>query len=263
MERSKVKNVVILILLAVDLALGYMLLSESISAKRIDDRARENLVQVLERDGIALMCAVPDNENIYAIEAVRGTDSEKRTAESLVGSCVMEDQGGNIHCYRGEKGDVYFRGSGEFEVIFGEEADLGSVIRALKKQNVQIDQREGEDYACTGYQFVNGRVLRNSTVTLRVSGGKPTALEGRWLISPVQQDMSAPGADVLTAIMYFASENADSGYGCTEIKSVEPGYYMTAQVSGEFALEPVWDIETDVGCFRVNGSDLHVEQVRN
>lgn len=262
MERSKIKSVIIVILLAMDLALGFMLLNENLSAKRINDQAMEDLIQVLESSHIELKCDLT-GKSIYALEAVRNNDSERKVAEALVGDCEMENQGGNIHLYRGSRGDAYFRGSGEFEVVFLEGVAVGEVITELKKQGVDIEKPLTESCVCTAYQQINGRILRNSQIQLTVKDGEAESLEGRWLISPAQQNSSSAGADAFTAVMYFAGENTDSGYGCTVIKSVEQGYYMTAQVSGEFDLEPVWDIETDVGFFRVNGSDLHVEQVRN
>ena len=133
MERYRLKNIIILILVLVN---AFLLASLSIRKSAEQDafrRTAEQLVALFEADGMTLdIYAISRDTPPDALTLARDTTLEQKAAGYLLdGSPTGNDQGGGIYEYRTAAGTALFRSSGSFEAsgVLAEEDAGNSAIR--------------------------------------------------------------------------------------------------------------------------------------
>ena len=117
MDRFRLKNIIILILLLLN---GFLLFSLSQRRTMQRDafrRTAEQLVALFEEDGMALDGgAISQAAPLGGAALVRDAAQEERAAAFLLGEALSSsDQGGGIFHYAGAAGEALFRSSGGFE----------------------------------------------------------------------------------------------------------------------------------------------------
>jgi len=262
MERSKIKNVIILILLAVNIALGCLLLQDVLAERQATRKAMEDLRTVLTAQNIALETEdLTLGQELYVLRAYRDTDREDSVAGRLLGEYTVEEQGGNIHRCLSDAGEITFRGNGDLQAVF-HGVRLDTVLRVLAEYGADFAVPPGGSGTYTAVQTLEGCRLPENEVMLTVENGVPTALTGRLLVSPTAEDADALHLDAYTAVMRLAAANREQALGITALREAETIYFMIARVTGEFELEPLWLLRTDVGDFTVSGVTGAVEPLR-
>ena len=117
MERYRLKNIIILILVLVN---AFLLASLSMRKSAEQDafrRTAEELVELFAADGMTLDAyAISREAPPSGVALVRDPDLEAKAAAFLLGgSPAYADSGGGIYQYRTDAGTVLFRSSGGFE----------------------------------------------------------------------------------------------------------------------------------------------------
>lgn len=263
MERAKIKNVIIVILLIVNIVFAVLLIREAAGTKKIKDTVLSDLHTVLENNGISLNTVyIPLSEGVYTLTAARSPEKEAQMAKTLIGDYTMEDQGGNIHYYYGAGGEAYFRGSGDFEIELAAKTDdsAKAISEQFSANGFDIDVPSGGSGTADCRQTINGMRILNCTISVSYEGGMPVSLAGRWLLSDASALTDQPAIDVSTALIRFIAGLNKNGFICTEISGLELGYYMTAHVTGQFELVPMWSISTDTGEYYVNAISGELEK---
>ena len=100
MDTGRLKTIVILILLCVNLAFGGILLSEKLGAAEGNAQARSELRSVLAGLGITVADdQIPAGGVMFRRSVPRLRETEDRLVTALLGDAAGQDQGGNIWYY--------------------------------------------------------------------------------------------------------------------------------------------------------------------
>ena len=98
MKASRLKTIVIVILLLVNAFLLFLLLSRRAEQTQAYERTVEQLCELFERSGVSFDRALlPENSDVYALSPERSSTREMAFAKSLLGDDVSAfDSGGGI-----------------------------------------------------------------------------------------------------------------------------------------------------------------------
>ena len=228
MDASKIKNLIIVVLLV----LNALLLGVGLS-----DRARENAVwresmerteQLLSESGITLANLDGLRKASLPVRQVeRDLALEKKHVTAALGRVTVVDQGGNRLFYNGERGQAVFRGTGGFELLMNEGAVpagrdpeetarrfLAKLGISTSKENVKCDVSDGSGTVILTGESKGTQVL-NCTVTITFTNGSLLLAVGTRPLedAAVGEDSVV---DLPTALMRFSAavneSAAASGY---------------------------------------------------
>lgn len=266
MATSKIKNLMIYILLFVNLFLLGLLAADWIQTQRTERTSMQAMQTILENDGITMeQTRLPSSERVSSYAVSRNFSKEEDLVTALLGRVsVKQDQGGNIMYYSGEKGEGSFRGTGDFEVLLDNNAvpingDTVDAARSiLRKMGIkaefcpELSTQTGGIYTtvvmrCSYEEMpvVNGLVqfVFTSKFLMMVTGTR--------LLDIQQIDTSVQILDETTLLTRFVGIVRRNGYVCNELRDIAVVYLYTPDASGG-KLAPLWEIETDTGVFYLN-----------
>ena len=239
MDTGRLKTIVILILLCVNLAFGGILLSDRLGAAEGNAQKRSELTRVMERLGITVTeSQIPAGGVMLRRSVPRQREAEDRLVTALLGPVRGQDQGGNIWYYENANGWAWCRGGGSFEITV---LSGGGPLEEQLEAGGLHARREGEKYVClAGSDLVfNCRF----TITQR-SGG--IYLSGRFLLGTPEEGEPVDCTDVATLLLGFCDRIRDSGGVFSRVEQITGGYVLNVTSSG-MELLPVWQMATDGG----------------
>ena len=239
METGKLKTIVILILLCVNLAFCGILLAERMDTAAGTAQSRNELTKVLAGLGISLDAdALPADAPMTRYTVSRDPETEQALVIALLGEADSEDQGGNIRRYENENGWARFRSGGVFEI--NTSAAGASLESRLRSSGIGI-VREADSYICTA-----GDVwVFNCRFSLSQRAGG-IYLSGRFLPGSLTAGERTDVTDAATLLLRFHDGVRDAGGVYAEIREILPGYLLNVTASS-MELLPVWRITTDGG----------------
>ena len=274
MERSKLKNIIILILLLVNAFLLLLVGGQLFQEHRAQRAALTNAGLILEQNGIAVSeeaLAQMGSASLTALSAARDTQFEAALATALLGEdAACTNQSGGLYVYTGSAGSVLFRAGGEFSAEFtaplpvsGERDDHAqSLLRTLKLSAEEVSREEtpsgGTDL--TFLQTVEGVPVYTCSLVFRYTPEGLAAMEGTLLPAAVSA-AGTPALDGATALIRFLSGILDSGDVCSSVTAIRPGYRMTYSFSGSISLSPVWLVSTDASDYYLDGATGQLSRV--
>lgn len=258
MRWSKIKNIVIALLLVVDLLLlGQVVFREAESAA-LRRQAREDAAALLAASGIRVdLEAMPEDRELGPMWCQRDTGREAALAAALLGETEVGEDGG----YTGAKGRVWFYSSGEFTVelvpavySLGEETAEAVSARVMAKLDFQGEvlsvAEEGGTVSVRMRQSWEGSPIFSCEAVLTYEDGSLRTVRGRRLPGAPTPVAGDGAMTVTTALIRFLSGVTEGGYVRSQVKSMTAGYEMTAMPpGGAFKLTPVWQVETDASPF--------------
>ena len=273
MDRSKLKNIIILILLALNLFLLAAVISDKGQSGRVRQQAWQSAVSALEGAGVAVSDGVDgaiDAPLVYTMR--RSTAAERAMLERLFGKVSAEDLGGNIWYYNSAKGQASLRGSGETDMLLSSGVwstgrdSARSVFRLMEKLGlscdeeslVQGDRDEGEYTVNCAWK--GGRVY-NAQMTFFLSGDDVMMVTGTRVFDDVEESRGDGVMDELTAMMRFYEIVIGGDWPCTVLEDLDVGYVQSVTVLDESTLTPVWHFSTDTGQLYINAVTGRVETV--
>ena len=259
MDKAKVKNLIILILLLANGFLLFLVLADRQETREGEAAAWRELTTVFEQNGIRVVeDDVRDARVLPVLTLQRDLREEQKAVERLLGNADVQDRGGNIYDYDAKKGIATFRGSGDFEIWLEEGAvrtgsdPVGTAVDVLQKLGIDCDadsavlrelpggwevvltaRLDGDDVynARALFTFSSANLLSVSGV--RLPGGAATRGE--------------TGMEPATLLMHFLRAVLEGGYVCSEVTGLTCGYFISAP-----GLVPVWYVETDAGDYYLN-----------
>lgn len=239
MEAGKLKTIVILILLCVNLAFGGILLSERMDTAVGAAQSRSELAEVMARLGIELDPEIiPADVSSVQYSVSRDPEAEEKLVAALLGEADGQDQGGNIRFYENENGWARFRSGGSFEISL---AVAGSSLDSRLRESGLSVVRDEESYVCT---TGDARIFNCRFNLSQRAGG--IYVSGRFLPGTPEPEETAEKGDVGTLLLRFHDRMQDAGGIYTRIEEIMPGYVLNVSASS-MELTPVWRITTDGG----------------
>lgn len=255
MDWKKVRDWLILLLLAADLILAGNIIRQAVRVRDSERTAVRNAVTVAEKRGFALnaesVLALPVRAESYLV--TRDGALERTAALSLLGEAETEEPGGGVAIYQSEKGQVSFRRGGAVELrlegygsLPTEEAclhllnDAGlSVKGALPEQDAAVPEIV-QSYA--GAPVFNCRLSWSQQENALL-------IHGRWLLGKGRKaEKTALSRGQLTLALCDLMESQE----VREVRGLKAGYYLQSEDAQNMSLVPAWAVETENGQFFLN-----------
>jgi len=269
----KVKTVLIVFLLVVNLILGSVYASRILENVRLDREMVENAVLSLKRLGVTVQKELLEKktQKLYTMEVERDKGFEKSAFTAIVGEGEVEDLGSGILRINGTGGMAKLSGDGIFQVSLSGfdrlEVPVSGTEAALyifKKMGISAADDElaayttGNGYTIEGTQRINGKTVFNRKYEMRFDDrGLYSMQGGRILGKPLVCD-DTPSVSVVTALFAFVDEMNKIGTPCLEILDAELGYYAKSSAPGFTQIIPVWRIKSDLGERYMNAVTLEL-----
>ena len=257
MKPSRLKNIVIVILVLVNVFLLALLAGRGVQERAARRRAVSQLIALYDAGGVSLPARLIPSEEPHPapIDPTRSPETEAAFAAALLGPCEAEDVGGGIYRYRGENGTCLIRASGAVEAELAlpaedPEAFFEGLFGAFGYAVLASDVQDGSG-AVTGVRMLPDGMVFNAQLTLDFSGGSLTSVSGSF-VPPVDPLDGTGGIDSVTALVRFLDYSRDSGEVCTAVSGVRSGYLLQSTASASQRLIPAWCIETDTNRYYVN-----------
>lgn len=275
MDTSKIKNIIILILLSVNIFLCAALLSDRSQARSVRATAWEAAVAAMEKVGISVSEDVSGEIETPAVYSVRREmDSERVWLERLLGEVSCDDLGGNIWFYSSDKGQASVRGTGECDILFNTDAfDTGrdaekTAVRLMEKLGLEPDGDSARASVGSSGGTVEldctwqGCRVYNAQMSFTFNEDYLIMISGTRIFDLSVQESREGVMDELSVMMRFVEVVGEQGFVCSSVNGLEAGYVFSVAVSGEGTLNPVWHFATDTGDVYINAVTGRVETVR-
>ena len=255
MQWSRVKTVLIFLLLAVDVFLLLYIGAYDIDARKRRSEEADNARAVLDSRGIAL----PDDldltqeESVVRYDGRRDVEQESRCAEAWLGGDIQTSQSETGIQYVSDKGTVEWSADGRlWAEIAGALSQVPDADQArsmaeelLEKGGVDCDGcavtvlPQGENYRVEFTAVRDGLTVFNQQLSLLLKIDQSVEINGRWFFPADQltrEQAAAPysKADVLLT--------ATAEWSQTDILGMELGLHLVRLSGSRVQLQPVWHI---------------------
>lgn len=267
MNKTKIKNLIIILLVLVNVFLLEIVVSNALREKQASRSRNEALTAILSDNGISLSQDVELPESCGRIITLeRSLRKEKSMLQPLIGTCSYADQGGDIFIFTGEDGSASISSSGEIKIAlnspmdFSDEDLVSSSKAVLKKIGIEYDEQSIETSVDDGLDCVtatcvyNGSIVLNAKINLYYSDGRLVFITGRRPPDErVGTAVTDKDLDGVAIIMAFLESIRQSGQVCSEITDITTVYILDSASVGANTLTPVWRIETNTGAYYFDG----------
>lgn len=258
MERYRLKNIIILILVLVNVFLIGSLSSRKVSEDASRRRTVQQLAALFAADGIALdPAAVSPAQPPAARTLTRDTELDRELASFLLGKGLTRtDQGGGIYVYSNETGVAQFGSNGSFSAagrIAQEDAleFCQSFCKSFSYKDLRATLDEGGSGTVTATRYYGSYPVINCAVTFTVDRGAVTAASGTLL--PNSYTETAGESEPLSAaaaLIAFQQKRRESGAVVSDVTDLYLCYDL--QSTSPMVLVPAWCIVTDALNYYVN-----------
>lgn len=266
MEGTKIKNIVILILLLLNGFLLFLVGDRWFEDSHSHETARNSAIQVIRAGGVELEeAAVPRAMTLEHMQASRDLALECGLAAELLGSTVsVEARGGEVYRYYNGNGWVQFHSTGEFMAGFelsvfplaGQETIQhgADVLRRLGFDGQMLENTVTDgDGSITFRQSWKGAPVLGCQATLNYRDGSLVSItSARRLLGEPHHGTGEEALPVASALMRLYNGLKELGDIYTRIDSIAPAYTMSVSLSGPARLTPVWYIRTDTGTYQMD-----------
>lgn len=265
MEGSKLKNIVIVILVLLNLFLLVLSGGRRMQDARSRDEARTAAVEVIHQGGVTLDGqVVPDEMSLLPMAAERDLKSEILQARALLGGEVeAHARGGEVYRYENEAGWLQVHSTGQYSarmepgIALSEQeqpAEHAAALMQLLEMECRVvtcDVVNGRGEVVLN-QTLNGADLLDCQVSVQYQDGCAVQITGsRRLLGQAQRSGGTP-VTVATALMRLYNGLNDMGDVYNTIRNIAPAYVLSAEGAGSMRLTPVWQVETDTGTYRLD-----------
>ena len=262
MDIRRLKNIAIIILAALNLCFAALIFMNRCDDARISGREKSELSELFAKNGIELgQNEIPQGVEAWNWTVARNLNAEAETVKKLLGEAEQEDQGGNIFYYENENGWATFRNNGEFEIYFNHLDDAKGAENTAREllggmgmefsTSGAVTEEHGDSRSISFVCTWNGKSVLNCCVRLTLYSGGSASISGRRLNGEPQKNGDALKLDVNTMLIGFLDDIRSSGLVCNRIEAIELCYMMGSSAT-ENTLEPIWQIRTDGGEYRIS-----------
>jgi hypothetical protein len=258
LERFRLKNIIILILVLLNAFLLFSLAQRRAAERDAFRRTAEQLSALFQEDGMtlepgAISQALPPD----GVSLTRDTALEEQAAAFLLGDGpASSDQGGGIFHYAGAAGEALFRSSGGFEAAGTlAEGDVEDVCQDFCRAfsydvpDVRLDEEGSGVFTAQG--VYNKLPVFNCAVTFTVEQGVLTTVSGTLLPktgTAVSGEAPLSAAGALLAFQQMRRESAAVASTVTDARLC----YELQTAGTAMSLAPAWQIVTDTEDYYVN-----------
>ncbi len=265
MEWSKIKNIIILILLGLNLFLLVMVASQELQSRQFRQEARTEAVALLQRNGIQVESSrLPADTSLPTLTLEENPAAGETLARALLGADAAQQSSGVRAVYTSPQGEMEAFSTGRFAVDFAAEAlPVGDstpeshASALLQRAGIQAEYLEST--SAEGIQVLTYRQqwsdtpVFNAQITLAYTDGALRHMEGVLLPTGSSAQQQEETITVATLLVRFLSQRNESGRMFSQILSLVPGYHFSG--TRPFTLTPAWYITTDTGTYLLSALD--------
>lgn len=275
MDTSKIKNIMILILLAVNVFLFAAIAGDRAQTRAVKAAAWEAAVGAVERAGISVSKDIKSQISAPSVYTLRrDMDSEREWLERVLGAVTADDLGGNIWFYSSGAGQASVRGTGECDILFGSDAfatgrsAAKSASKVMRKLGLEPDEANAAVTSARDGATVTlgclwqGCPVYNAGLSFTFSEDCLVMISGKRIFDRLVQESHDGVLDELSVMLRFVEAVSEQGFVCSSLSALDAGYIFTVAVSGEGTLNPVWRFTTDTGEIYINAVTGRVETLR-
>lgn len=266
METYRLKNIVIVLLVFVNIFLLGLFVSNYSARRAARQELVSQTVSLLAESGISVDSekisdlALPDTLTLSRDESL-----ELSLIRYVLGNVKRTDEGGGVYYYQNEKGTATFRGNGSFEINIRSSDSVAPLAFAedfCKKfgySDMSFTTNSGWT-TVTASAAADGIPVYNCTLTMRFSGQHLSAVSGYYVSSSTAESSSgSDGISAVSALVSMLDYCTREGTICNAVTDMSVGYILQSTASTPLALVPVWKISSDSYTYYVNSTDGSVE----
>ena len=257
----KVKNIVILILVLLNLCLLLLIVGQHLQSMRYEEETLRQTLEALSLNGITVEEDVlPDEMELPALNVTKDEEKEMRTAKLLLGESVISTNSGGMSIHSSPTGNLSFYGGG---AVVGELAlNWRNLTDADSPTSVLLKGLEIEPWSLTPggnemevIPLINGAPVFNGALALRYDGDFLVGIEGRMPGRYTPEQEQEPTITIPTALISLLGYVTESGTVCRSVRGMVPGYYVTSSGTDSACLSPCWRVQTDTVTFYISALD--------
>lgn len=257
MESSKLKNIILVILLLTNALLLSLMVFQRLENHQHRQQALADAVALLEQKGIAAdLDALPDGDFPGPMTLERDAAREREQFTTLLGDDTYLSQRGLVSYYTGNYGTAEVRGDGAFSVYFPSNAYRLYIDRSMETHALDVLERMGfhgqilhsdpDAGSLTAVECWKDTPIFSCAVTLTYEDGCLRTISGTRLVGiPTADNRQSAPLSTATLLLRFRAGIIDSGNACTAIIKATQGYTLRANAAGQLRLTPVLRLETD------------------
>lgn len=263
MESSKLKNIVLIILLITNALLLGLVIVQRMEGRQQRQRAIQDAVDLLAQRGIAAQAEdLPDRDFPAPMTLKQDQSAQQAVFSALLGEGTTFTQRGLVGLYSGPLGRAEVRENGDFAVELEPGAyplgpDQTQVDHAAQlmaqRMNFACQVLSAQDNTVTVTQTWEDWPVFSCQATLSYRGGELTSIKGAALSGvPSADPQAGEPLSTATLLVRFRAGIIDSGDACTAIRAATQGYILSDDPNGALRLTPVLRLETDTNLYIVN-----------
>lgn len=273
MSASRIKNLILLILLLAVLCLSIAVVPAKVAQARRESDRNEQLSDLFAQYNIAVDAqGLPKSVTLYSLELAQADANAAATA--LLGPDAVKEESSTRYesRYFSASGTVAITSSGEFHAVLSgrkpvrtAEKDAQKVLRAIGFQpdSLQTVRSEKGKYTVTAKQCLLGVAVFSDGLQLRYEDGALCSIEGTFYpgtenLTRISDETCINCADALVQLLACRNE---LGWVGSRILTASQGYFPSESASGAMRFVPCWRIETDTGAFLVSGITREVHRI--
>ena len=260
MESFRLKNIVIIILVILNLFLAALLVNYRLQGARARQNLLDELNSLFAANAISLSEDLElDTPPLSSLSVQRNLEDEANIAAMLLGeSAEPQHQGGGIYSYTGALGTVHFRSGGNF--------DYAPVNQSVEDPQAFFDQfcnnygyhpaEVLSDDAGTSYiatQYLGENAIYNCTVMIQFLGDKLLSVSGSY-VSTASTTASPTALTAVDALVQLLDYRNATGMVCNSIQEIKPVYELQSGPSAALQLISKWQITADAYQYYVDCS---------
>lgn len=255
MKASRLKTIVIFILLLVNVFLLILLLSRRAEQNAAYERTVDQLISLYASNGVTLERGVlSQDDELFSAETQRDASCEAAFAEALLESTTLTESGG-VTRYTGACGSCSFRSGGAVEAVLSRpvsdaEDFCDTLFRSFGYTRTGSTLLNGSG-SITAVRVSGDTRVFNATLTFSFLSGSLVSVSGT-LLSSLSDLRRIEGIDAVSALVRFLDYRTTSGVVCTQVTALDRGYLVQSTPAAQLSLVPVWRVETDVNVYYVN-----------
>lgn len=261
MEKSKLKNVILVILLVTNILLLGLMVTQRAESRHYRRQTLLDAVDLLTQQGIAVRAEdIPDRDFPAPQVLKQDTQKELTTFSALLGQDAVHAQRGLVSLYTGSLGAAEIRDDGTFSVTLAEGAyplegqDIRQhALAVLERMGVSAQITQVQDQVLTAVETWKGVPIFTCAMELRYEDDQLRAISGTRLTGvPAADPQAGDPLSTATLLVRFRAGVIKSGDACTAVLSAAQGYILTSDANRSGALTPVLRLETDTNLYIVN-----------
>lgn len=259
MSAAKIKNLVILILLLVNLVLLALVVPTRLSDRQRSIRADEALVQLYANADVTLRIEdIPKPKALYPMDIPMSRENVLPTVRAVLGEELLTQEDAGVVSYSSAVGTATLSADGTLTATLSQpQAKTPEAL--LKELGLSQNRMDTEmlDTATICTVTLEATDVPIVTHSLRFRYENDLLTEVSGLLLPEQGGTIVSGQACLSArdaLTAFLGSRISTGWVGDTIDTVEQGYALSADTAQSlWHLQPVWHIATDAGDYLVDG----------